>query len=575
MARRIPQSFIDDLLARTDLVALIGERIPLKKSGRNHMACCPFHNEKTPSFSVSEDKQLYHCFGCGESGNAISFLMAYDRLDFVSAIEELAARIGVDVPRDAQDGPDLRPLYALLHTCQKFYREQLQSSEGQAARDYLAQRGIGPQTMERFAIGYAPAGWDRLATKVGIDRETRRQLQLAGMLVVRDGKTYDRFRQRVMFPIRNRRGQLVGFGGRVFNGGEPKYLNSPETPIFHKGREVYGLYEALQANRRLERLIVVEGYMDVVALAESGITNAVATLGTAMSQEHFSLLFRHTNRIVICFDGDSAGQKAAWRALETVLPEIRDGREVRFLTLPAGEDPDSWVRTHGAEQFIDAINKAPVLSEYLVGRLAQLCDLDTVDGRARLAALARPMLEKISDPVYKSLLASQIEEVVGTAIIKRERTTVDRRRGEKSRVRKKPLVMTPLRRVVAFLLVKPTLAAECGDWGWLSELSMPGLEVLHNVVESIQSVKTPNTAVILERFREAPEYQALKRLLGWAEHVPETILDDEFYAALKALKASARTQKLDELMAAAKERSLTPEEKALLKRLLSQPDVHK
>ncbi|MDJ0740543.1 MAG: DNA primase, partial [Gammaproteobacteria bacterium] len=397
MPGAIPQHFIDDLLARADIVEIIGRRVPLKKAGREFHACCPFHSEKTPSFTVSPAKQFYHCFGCGAHGSALGFLMEYDRLSFPEAVEELASSMGLEVPREAafDQGPDHRPLYELLELAAQHYEQQLrQHADAARAVDYLRQRGLSGEIAARFRLGFAPPGWDNLLQALGGDDERVARLRDAGLITEQDHKRYDRLRDRIIFPIRDGRGRVVGFGGRLLGDGKPKYLNSPETPVFHKGRELYGLYEARQADGHPARLLVVEGYMDVVALAQFGIGNAVATLGTATTSDHLEKLYRATPEVVFCFDGDRAGRDAAWKALQTALPLMRDGRQARFLFLPDGEDPDSLVRQIGAAAFTERVGGAQPLSEYLFEKLSAQVDMQTLDGRARLGELTQPLLER-------------------------------------------------------------------------------------------------------------------------------------------------------------------------------------
>ena len=362
MAGRIPSQFIDDLIARTDIVDLIGSRVQLRKAGKDFQARCPFHDEKTPSFTVSRDKQFYHCFGCGAHGTAIGFLMEYDRLGFREAIEELAQKAGLEVPSEAvatPTGPDSAPLYAILELAAQVYRRQLREHpDAPRAVEYLKDRGLNGEIAGRYAMGYAPASWDFLLARLGTDAGARERLFQAGLITEQDGKRYDRFRDRIMFPIRDRRGRVIGFGGRLLGDGKPKYLNSPETPVFHKGRELYGLYEAQQARRKLERLLVVEGYLDVIALAQFGIDYAVATLGTATTPEHLQLLLRSAPELVFCFDGDRAGRDAAWKALETALPLATGNQSLRFLFLPDGEDPDTLVRNEGQAAFEQRLQRA-------------------------------------------------------------------------------------------------------------------------------------------------------------------------------------------------------------------------
>ncbi|ELO0954247.1 DNA primase [Pseudomonas aeruginosa] len=424
MAGLIPQSFIDDLLNRTDIVEVVSSRIQLKKTGKNYSACCPFHKEKTPSFTVSPDKQFYYCFGCGAGGNALGFVMDHDQLEFPQAVEELAKRAGMDVPREERGGrghtprqPTDSPLYPLLSAAAEFYKQALKSHPARkAAVNYLKGRGLTGEIARDFGLGFAPPGWDNLLKHLGGDNLQLKAMLDAGLLVENSdtGKRYDRFRDRVMFPIRDSRGRIIAFGGRVLGDDKPKYLNSPETPVFHKGQELYGLYEARQKNRDLDEIMVVEGYMDVIALAQQGIRNAVATLGTATSEEHIKRLFRLVPSILFCFDGDQAGRKAAWRALESVLPNLQDGKRVRFLFLPEGEDPDSLVRAEGEEAFRARITQqAQPLAEYFFQQLMLEADPATLEGKAHLATLAAPLLEKIPGNNLRLLMRQRLSEITG------------------------------------------------------------------------------------------------------------------------------------------------------------------
>ena len=419
---RIPEPFIQDLLARTDIVELVNQRVPLKKTGRNYSACCPFHQEKTPSFTVAPDKQFYYCFGCGAKGNAVGFLMEYDNLAFPEAIEQLAQRAGMEVPRE--QGHDagrqkkyrdrLQTLYDLLTRAERFYRQQLKGDrDRQRAVDYLKGRGLTGESAARYGLGFAPPGFDNLMTGLSLDNDGVEKGVECGLLVRREdtGRTYDKFRDRIMFPIRDSRGRTIGFGGRVLGDGKPKYLNSPETPVFHKGEELYGLWEWRQSKDKSGQLFVVEGYMDVIALAQHGINNAVATLGTATTEEHARKLFRQVDEVVFCFDGDNAGRRAAWRALESALPALEDGKQARFLFLPDGEDPDTLVRREGREELLALAARAPGLSQYLFDHLSEGLDLGSVDGRARLARLAMPVLGLARGEAYKRLLRKELSEL--------------------------------------------------------------------------------------------------------------------------------------------------------------------
>ena len=426
MAGIIPQSFIDDLLERVDIVEVIDSRVKLKKTGKNYSACCPFHDEKTPSFSVSPDKQFFYCFGCGASGNSIGFVMDYERISFPEAIDSLAKVAGVDVPREtktpqAQAQDEAREkarkaLYQLMEQTNDFYQQQLREHEQRnIAVNYLKNRGLSGHIAKDFGIGYAPAGWDNLIKQLGTSNERQDLLVDGGLLIKNDekNKLYDRFRERIMFPIRDSRGRVIGFGGRVLNDEKPKYLNSPETTIFHKGKELYGLYEAKEAYRQLPRVLVVEGYMDVIALAQYGIRYGVATLGTACSTEHLTRAFRFTNEVVFCFDGDEAGRKAARRAMENALPVMEDGRQIKFLYLPDGEDPDTLIRQIGDEKFTALIESASPLESFLFEELGQHFDTQTMEGRARLCKLAAPMLDQLPRGIYRELMFQQLSNRTG------------------------------------------------------------------------------------------------------------------------------------------------------------------
>ena len=420
MAGKIPQSFIDDLLDRVDIVDIVGSRVDLRKSGKNHSARCPFHDEKSPSFTVSQDKQFYYCFGCGAGGNAIGFVMDYDHASFPEAVETLARHAGLEVPRDASQNDAAterrKGLYAIAEKADHFYRSCLRSHAGaKEAVDYLKARGLSGEVARTFGIGYAPPGWDNLLTQLGKTDHDIAQLKETGLLIDREeeGKLYDRFRHRIMFPIRDVRGRTIGFGGRVLGDDKPKYLNSPETPLFHKGRELYGLFEANQQMREVPNLLVVEGYMDVVALSQNGIHNAVATLGTAVTPDHLEKLFRHTSEVVFCFDGDQAGRNAARRALETCLPTMIDGRSARFLFLPEGEDPDTLVRSIGKEQFLVLMQSASPLSAFLFESLSVGLDTTNMDGRARLSKLAAPLINRMPQGVFKALMLKTLSEQTG------------------------------------------------------------------------------------------------------------------------------------------------------------------
>ena len=423
MAGLIPQSFIDDLLNRTDIVDVVSSRIQLKKTGKNYSACCPFHKEKTPSFTVSPDKQFYYCFGCGAGGNALGFVMDHDQLEFPQAIEELAKRAGMDVPREESGRghkprqPVDSPLYPLLNAAAEHYRQALKSHpQRKYAVDYLKGRGLTGEIARDFGIGFAPPGWDNLLKQLGADALQQKVMIDAGLLIenAENGRRYDRFRDRIMFPIRDSRGRVIAFGGRVLGDDKPKYLNSPETPVFHKGQELYGLYEARKHNRDLDEIMVVEGYMDVIALAQQGLRNAVATLGTATSEEHLKRLFRIVPSVLFCFDGDAAGRNAAWRALESTLSSLQDGRRARFLFLPDGEDPDTLVRAEGTDAFRARINQhAQPLADYFFKQLCEEADPRSLEGKAHLVTLAAPLIDKIPGNNLRALMRQRLSEITG------------------------------------------------------------------------------------------------------------------------------------------------------------------
>jgi DNA primase len=543
MAGRIPAHFIDELLDRVDIVDLINSRVPLKKAGRDYQACCPFHDEKTPSFTVSREKQFYHCFGCGAHGSAINFLMEYENLGFVEAVEELAHSAGIEVPREAGSvqGPDLGPLYSLLEDAASFYRHQLKTHpSAKQAIDYLKVRGLSGEIAAAFSIGYAPPGWDNLLTALGTDRSTIARLLECGLTQAGENKGYDRLRNRIIFPIRDRRGRTIGFGGRTIGEEKPKYLNSPETKLFHKGRELYGLYEARKANNKIARLLVVEGYMDVVALAQHGILNAVATLGTATTQDHLELIFRTCPEVVFCFDGDRAGRDAAWKALLTSLPLMRDGHGVKFLFLPQGEDPDTQIRKEGPDAFNKRIEQAQPLSKFLFQQLSNQVQMESIDGRAKLAQLASPLLEKLPSGVFRRMMFQHLEELVGIRdghLDKggQQHSPYRHRQTLPSARQQRP---TPIRMAIALLLDSPHLCSVADNVGndW-QKWDAPGINVLKQLLEIIRSQPTLNKAALLERWRGTAHFNHLDKLANYRFDLPDMDLEAEFRDALLKLNA--------------------------------------
>ncbi len=525
MAGKIPQSFIEDLLARTDIVELIDSRVRLKKAGKNYQACCPFHNEKSPSFSVSPEKQFYHCFGCGAHGNAIGFLMEYDGLNFPDAVEELAGTLGVTVPRDeggrggsqAPAGPaPSADQYQLMNQASQFYQSQLRKSS--EAINYLKGRGLSGEIVKQFAIGYAPSGWDGLKQLLVRNREQEQQLITLGMLIQKEsGGSYDRFRDRIMFPIRDRRGRIIGFGGRVLGDGTPKYLNSPETPIFHKGKELFGLYEIKAANRNPPRVLIVEGYMDVVALAQYGIDYAVASLGTSTTSDHMHLLFRTTPEVICCYDGDNAGREAAWRALENALSCLQDGRELKFVFLPPEHDPDSFVREQGREAFEQYLAAAQPFADFLFERLSRDINLSGEAGQNELANKAIALIRRVPEGFTREGLITKLSQRLRWGENEKRLREIFARQEKEADQAAKPksdsIKLTPVRRAIALLVQYPAIAAELPQLPQeLTQLQEPGITFLMQLMAQLQQRPGLNTAQLLELWRGSKEGAALARL---------------------------------------------------------------
>ena len=579
MAGRIPQSFIDDLIARVDIVDVIDERVPLKRAGRDYTACCPFHEEKTPSFSVSPAKQFYYCFGCGAHGTAVGFLMDYGHMEFVEAIEELARRTGVEIPREVVEyraNDTTQALYDALEQAQVFYSKQLRDHDvAEKAVTYLKTRGLSGETAAQFSLGFAPPGWDTLAKHFGSAPGSNNTLIQAGLLIEKDqGRGYDRFRDRVMFPIRNRRGQVIGFGARALGDENPKYLNSPETPVFHKGQELYGLYEVKQANRHLDKLFVVEGYMDVVSLFQAGITNAVATLGTAATPDHIQRLFRTTPNVVFCFDGDKAGRRAAWRALENLLPAMKDGWIASFMFLPEGEDPDSIAMAHGKQGFMRLADEATNLSTFLFDTLSSQVDLGSLEGRARLIELARPLLASINADAFKNLALQKLGQISGLnaqelakLVLDGARVPIERPNGRvRARSNSNPSLV---RRAITLLLYRPKMGTLIESTDRLRVLAMPGAELLAEVVELVKTNPTIKTGAIVERFRSHEQGRHLAKLAVEAAPVLDEGLEREFTDAVRKLEQMVDEQRFSQLTAKARAGALSNEEEREFKQLVA------
>ena len=635
MAGLIPQSFIDDLLNRTDIVDVVSSRVQMKKAGKNYTACCPFHKEKTPSFSVSPDKQFYYCFGCGAGGNALGFIMDHDNLDFPQAVEELAKAAGMEIPREESGRshkprqPTDSPLYPLLTAAADFYRQALKSHPARkAAVDYLKGRGLTGEIARDFGLGFAPPGWDNLYKHLSSDTLQQKAMIDAGLLVenAETGKRYDRFRDRVMFPIRDSRGRIIAFGGRVLGDDKPKYLNSPETPVFHKGQELYGLFEARKFNRSLDEIIVVEGYMDVIALAQQGLRNAVATLGTATSEEHMKRLFRVVPSVLFCFDGDQAGRNAAWRALEATLPCLQDGRRARFLFLPEGEDPDTLVRSEGTDAFKARINQhAQPLADYFFQQLTEETDPRSLEGRSHMATLAAPLIDKVPGANLRNLMRQHLSEITGlnseavsqlaqsapppsqpaydpgidydampdysdfqqpdTYLPQQEWTPKKsgaggkkwenkpwdkkgKRGGEREQawipVGVEPPTLTALRT----LLHHPQLAKKVEDAGHFAAEDQTNNQLLIALVEAVQKNPKLSSIQLLSRWHGTEQGRLLQRLLEKEWLIDADNLEQQFFDTITSLSARQRERNLEQLLRKARQGELSSEEKQQLLDLL-------
>ncbi len=572
---RILTPFIDDLLARVDIVEVVERRVPLKRAGREWTACCPFHDERTPSFYVSPQKQFFHCFGCGAHGSAIRFLMDYEHLEFQDAVEDLASSMGLVVPREG--GPTAShdnhaPLFELLETATRRYQQAL--NDHPQAQAYCERRGLDTDTLQRFRIGWAPPGWDFLYQALGRDATRVQQMEQAGLLAMGEqGRRYDRFRERLMFPILDRRGRVIAFGGRIIAGDGPKYLNSPETPLFHKGRQLFGLWQVRQQAAKVEHLIVVEGYMDAIALHQHGLPQAVATLGTATTPEHAELLFRTAADVYYCFDGDRAGRAAAWKALEATLPRLRDGRQAHFLFLPDGEDPDSMIRAEGSAGFTERLEQATPLSRYFFDTLAEGVAVDSLDGRARLAERARPLLAKLPDGAFRDLMVQELEQRTGVRVVAATAKSAPMRktgtfqhptRGRISLVRK----------AIERVLARPALAQDHPPPYRFVGLRQPGVPLLIELLQLAHDHPALHTGAVLEHFAGREEAVALHKLAAKIDSDQEDFdyqaeLDD----ALHQLDRQADAARLAALRLRLAENPLSADERQELQELLQAKPV--
>ncbi len=594
MAGRIPQSFIDDLLARADIVEVIDGYVPLRKAGRNHQARCPFHEEKTPSFTVSQDKQFYHCFGCGANGTVIGFMMEHNGLGFVEAIEDLAGRYGLEIPREAGYQPQSgqhQALYELLEQAAQFYRKQLQTRTGKAT-DYLHGRGLSEAVIEDYEVGYAPPGWQNLLNALGKSDATRTRMAEAGLIKRSDrgddavagnpsGGYYDRFRNRIMFPIRDQRGRVIGFGGRALSDADnPKYLNSPETPLFHKGRELYGLFQARRHNKHPESLYVVEGYMDVIALAQHGVDNVAATLGTAVTENHLEKLFRQADRIIFCFDGDDAGKTAARRSLDVTIPRLQEGRQAFFKFMPQGDDPDSFIRQYGAERFRADENTVP-LSDFLLSSVQADSGASTREARGNFLDNIMPFLHKLPASGLRQLLLQEVADLAQTTTDELRRQLQDLSAGPTRRSRVSPPAQPrgrteQISALVRYILHRPELAMQVEDPAELSGLPMPGVDFLRELIESVHSNPGITCAGLLERYRDS-RYEARLNELAADPGLPATEefdLEGEFVDRVDKLKAVKARQSREQI-AGAKPSELSEQDKLRLRQHYSEKNSAK
>lgn len=577
---RIPEEFIQSVIERTDIVSLIQESVPLKKNGANYSACCPFHHEKTPSFTVSEPKQFYHCFGCKAHGNAIGFLMAHLNMPFVESVEYLASRLGLSIPKDEKESAKLKiklETTTVLENVAAYYAKQLKENpSAKGAISYLKKRGFTGKVAKEYQVGFAPPGWDNLLLTFKKEEE-RKILEDTGLIIKHpQGKRYDRFRERIMFPIRDKKGQVIGFGGRVVDKGQPKYLNSPESDIFHKGHCLYGIYEALKT-KKWQTAIVVEGYLDVIALAQYGIAGAVATQGTAITSHHVARLFQHVSEIIFCFDGDKAGQGAAWKALEQVLGQLKEKTQIKFAFIPEGDDPDSYIRLFGKEAFLSLIKNAMPLSSYFFAHLTREIKPDSIDNCARLANMAKPLIEQIPPGIYKEMMFEQLAKLVSSSayVVKGERGRrpyFDKRFKKEEKLAPPPSPLAPAFIASALLLRNPKLREEAlllDVKNVFQNLDSPGMRYLNQLLEDLEK----NSHWTESELRQSLSAKGLdlKHLHESEKQVamiPDEGIKAEFAGALSRLMAVAQHFMMEKLLLKAKNDQLSPQEKQQLKEIL-------
>lgn len=584
MAEIIPRDFIELLLAKVDLVDLINLQVPLrKKSGSNYFARCPFHNEKSASFSVSQQKQFYYCFGCGAHGNAIDFMMQHDRMNFPEAVEALGRHAGMEVPKTTSHGGSskkddhLPALFEVMNQACTYYYEQMRQS--QRAIAYLKNRGISGVIAQQFNIGYALPGWNHLSDELGKSESDLQKLIETGLVIKKPEGSgfYDRFRDRIMFPIHDHRGRIIGFGGRIIDNGEPKYLNSPETPLFQKGHELYGLYQASKVNRQLERALIVEGYMDVIALFQHGITYAVATLGTATTAQHIHRLQRYTTEIIFCFDGDNAGKTAAWRALQVVFPIMQDSMQIRFLFLPDGEDPDSLIRKEGKEAFEQRVKTAHSLSEFFLQNLSQQSDLNTMEGRAQFATLAINHIKQLPTGILQGLLLDELSKRSRVSLedLKQQVNSKDKTDVAKliqlPTATQKTKLAPPMRLALGLLIQYPHLIHNLQEP--LPITGLQGQEFLNQLIEILQNHPQLTTGGLIEYWRDKKEENFVTKLAQWEHMIPEVGIEKEFLGAIRQLTSIGLDKVINNLLAKAGQQGLSADEKQELSNWIAQKKV--
>jgi len=580
MSGLIPQHFINDLVSRVDIVDVLSKRIDLKKAGKEFKAVCPFHNDKNPSLTISPSKGFYHCFSCGAHGTALGFLMEYEHLSFVEAIESLASDLGLEVPYEKSSKPikQNNDLFLMMEKLQKKFQDNLKD-ESKAIK-YLKDRGIDGTTAKKFGIGYAKKGWRNILDEFGKNEKQINLLTSLGLIIKKsDNNYYDRFRDRIIFPIRDARGRFIGFGGRVFNDEQPKYLNSPETSLFHKGKELYGLYECQQSMRDIDKLIVVEGYMDVIGLSQNGVEYAVASMGTATTNDHFNRLFRLTDSIFFCFDGDDAGLKAAWRALENSLIHLRDGRQVKFVFLPDGDDPDSYIANNGTSKFEKQLDSGKDLSDFLIDKISENIDLNSIDGKARMAERAKPFIGKIPDGIFKELIIDKLSASVGLS--SKKLTTLISQMNKKESMKPKTRLYTKMMRQrssktqpsiikksIMLILNYPEAAKNIKHHDF-KDYKKPGIKILLKLIKTTQEGSNINAASLIERWRDDDEGKHLAKLaINLFPDNPEFDASKELNDSLVQITKNFYSERINFLIKKQSKNELTEKDKNELNQMI-------